>query len=80
MSCGAVIVASPVGAIPDLIRNGKTGFLIKTNSPQNIASGIIAAFQWGNLEEIAQNAHDLINREYSIASSIDRYKKLVNFT
>jgi glycosyltransferase involved in cell wall biosynthesis len=41
MACGTPVLATRVGAIPDEIEEGKTGFLLKTNDPEEIARSVI---------------------------------------
>lgn len=65
MACGTPVLATPVGGIPDLIRDGETGFIIKENSPEGIAKDVGRALQNPKLDEIAQNARKLIEREYT---------------
>lgn len=45
MAAGRPVVASAVGAVPDLIRDGENGFLVAPNDPDDMALKIIAAFQ-----------------------------------
>lgn len=45
MACGTPVLATPVGAIPDLIIDNKTGFLLKENSPYCIKKNIIRAIK-----------------------------------
>ena len=33
MACGTPVLSTPVGAIPDFITDGKTGFLMENNAP-----------------------------------------------
>ena len=65
MACGAVVLATPVGGIPDLIKDGETGFILENNSPECIAETVIRALEHPNLEEIVKNARKLIEDEYS---------------
>jgi glycosyltransferase involved in cell wall biosynthesis len=37
MACGTPVLATPVGAIPDVIVDGKTGFIMENNTPECIA-------------------------------------------
>ena len=65
MACGTPVVATPVGCVPDLIRDGETGFIMGDNSPECIAKNVIRALEHPNLEEIVKNAKKLIEDEYS---------------
>lgn len=77
MACGTPIVASPVDAIPDLIKDGKNGFLMEDNSPECIAKNVIRALEDSRLDEIVKNANDLINREYTYEKVVENYRKLL---
>lgn len=65
MACGTPVLATSVGAIPDLIQDGKTGFIMGDNSPERIAENVIRALEQPNIDEIAKNARKLIEDEYS---------------
>ena len=43
MGCGTPVLATPVGAIPDVIIDRKTGFIMENNSPECIAENVIRA-------------------------------------
>lgn len=64
MACGTVVLATPVGGVPDLIKDEETGFIMEDNSPECIAKNVIRALEHPKLGEIAQNAHQLIEKEY----------------
>ncbi|MGB8217139.1 MAG: glycosyltransferase family 4 protein [Candidatus Methanoperedens sp.] len=65
MACGAIVLATPVGGIPDVIKDGKTGFILENNSPECIAKNVIMALEHPNLDEIVKNAQKLIEEEYA---------------
>ncbi|KAF5426133.1 Glycosyltransferase involved in cell wall bisynthesis, partial [Candidatus Methanomarinus sp.] len=75
MACGTPVVASPVAAIPDLIRNGENGFLMESNSPECIANNVIQDLDDPMLDEIVKIAHNLINTEYTYKVVVENYKK-----
>ena len=77
MACGAPIIASPIDAIPDLIKDGENGFLMENNSPECIAKNVIRALDDPRLDEIVKNANDLINREYTYEKVVENYRKLL---
>jgi glycosyltransferase involved in cell wall biosynthesis len=76
MACGTPVLATPVGAIPDIIIDGETGFLMADNQPRCIAENIVRALESSNLEIIVYNAQKLIRDEYSLQKVRDRYKIL----
>jgi glycosyltransferase involved in cell wall biosynthesis len=64
MSCGCLVLATPVGGIPGVIRDGETGFLIKNNHQETILDGIIKVQNHNNLEQISNNAQVLISEQF----------------
>jgi glycosyltransferase involved in cell wall biosynthesis len=48
LACGAPVVASCVGGIPDIITEGKNGILVRQLSTENLASSIIRALALEN--------------------------------
>jgi glycosyltransferase involved in cell wall biosynthesis len=70
MACGTVVLATPVGAIPEFIKDAETGFILTDNSPECISRTIVRALQFPDLEKIARNARSIIEREmtYEVAS------------
>jgi glycosyltransferase involved in cell wall biosynthesis len=65
MACGLPIVASRVGGIPDLIKNGVHGYLVKAKMPDEIAEKILILLKDDQLRtEIARTNLELI-KEYS---------------
>ncbi len=64
MACGTPVLATPVDAIPDVIKDGETGFFLRDNSPTCIAQGIVATLSYPNLRQIAINARNLVENEF----------------
>ncbi len=78
MACGAVVLATPVGAIPDLIEDGKTGFIMENNSPECIAQNVIRVLEHPYLEEIVKNARRFIEEKFTYNNIVDKYRRLLN--
>jgi len=66
-SAGVPVVASPVGGIPEVVENAKTGFLFAPRDPQSLADCIANAIaQPERLRTIAANARRVWEREYRL--------------
>ncbi len=51
---------------------------LENNSPECIAQNIIRALNHPDLEQIAQNARALVEREFTFEKAVERYGKIVN--
>ncbi len=77
MACGCVVVATPVGSLPEIIQDGKTGFILKDNSPHQIAEDIARVLSHPDLDGISNNARTLIEREYTYEVMLEKWYKLL---
>ena len=77
MSCGTPVLATSVGGIPDILKDSENGFILLDNSAQSIAQGITRTLNHPMLNEIAQNARKLLEKEYSREAAIARFKNIL---
>ncbi len=77
MACGTPVLAAPVGALQDIIKDGKTGFILEDNSPGRIAANVVRALTHPKLEEIASNALNLVKREFTYEKAVARYRNIL---
>ena len=77
MACGTPVLATPVGGIPDLIKDEETGFILEDNSPERIAENVIRVLKYPDLDRIADNAKALVAKEYTYEAAVERYKKIM---
>jgi glycosyltransferase involved in cell wall biosynthesis len=77
MACGTPVLATPVGAVPDVIVDGKTGFIMENNSPECIAENVMRALEHPDLEGVAQRARALVEREYTFERAVERWKSIL---
>ena len=77
IACGTPVLATSVGMIPSIIRNGETGFILENNSPQCIAKNIIRILDYPDLEKIALNAQKKIEDEFSIENTVKQWKTIL---
>jgi len=78
MACGTPVLATPVGGIPDVIKDGETGFILEDNSPECIAEDVIRALNSPNLDEIVINACNIIEEKYTYEGAVERYREILN--
>lgn len=78
MACGTPVLSTPVGEIPNIIKDCKTGFILENNSPECIAQNVIRALNHPNLEQITQNARALVEREFTFEKAVERYRKILS--
>jgi len=78
MACGTPVLATSIGAIPDVIKDGETGFILKNNSPECIAENILRALNYRNLDKIVRNARKLVEEKYTYEAAVERYKAILN--
>ncbi len=78
MACGSVVLASHSGGIPEIIKDGKTGFLMENNSAECIEANIRRAFNHPNITEITRNARDMIEKKFSYVATLERYQNIIN--
>ena len=80
MACGTPVLATPVGAIPDVIKDGETGFIMENNSPECIAENIVRALAHPNINEITKNARALVEEKYNYQAAVDGYRIILSST
>lgn len=78
MACGTPVLATPVGAIPDVIKDKETGFIMEDNSPRCIARNVIRALNYPKLEGVTKNARALVEREFTYEAAVERYREILN--
>ncbi len=79
MASGNIIIASPVGGIPDVISNGINGFLLYNDvSISNLVSLIlrVLGLSYHELENISRNARATIEKFYTFNVAIVRWKQI----
>ena len=78
MACGTPVLATPVGAVPDSIKEGETGFIMKNNSPECIAENINRALKDPNSANIALNGRKLVEQEFTFEMTVKHWEKVLD--
>ncbi|MDI6867848.1 MAG: glycosyltransferase family 4 protein [Methanoculleus sp.] len=77
MACGTPVLATPVGAIPDVIIDGKTGFIMENNSPECIADNVVRALEHPDLEQIAEAGRRFVEENFSFEKTVENWKEIL---
>lgn len=77
MACGTPVLATPVGSVPEVIKDGETGFIMENNSPECIAKNIVRVLEYPDLDKVTKNARKLIEEKYTYEAAVERYKKIL---
>ncbi|MEM3674481.1 MAG: glycosyltransferase family 4 protein [Candidatus Methanomethyliaceae archaeon] len=79
MACGTVVLASSVGGISDVLKDGQTGFLLRLNDPRHIAKRIIELLSKPELlEEVSKKAHEYVGENFSYDKALEAWQKILN--
>ena len=78
MACGTPVYATPVSGVPDVVREGETGFLMDKVAGQTIARDIERILDREDLAELSRNARELIETEYSFDAAVRRWRGIFN--
>ena len=77
MACGTPVLANSVGAIPCIIKDEETGFIMENNSPECIAANVIRALEHPDLEGIAKRARALVENEFTFDKTVKLWGKIL---
>jgi len=79
MACRTPVLATTVGAIPDIIKDGENGFLLKTNDPRHIAERIIELLNKPDLlEKVSINAYNYVRENFSYEKTLEAWRKILS--
>jgi glycosyltransferase involved in cell wall biosynthesis len=78
LACGTPVLATPVSGIPDVVREGETGFLIEEASPGEVRRDVVDVLDRDDLDEVSANGRRLIEAEYSFGAATARYAAILH--
>lgn len=77
MASGVPVVASRVGSLPELIEDGRTGWLVEPGDPTALAQAIAATLDGGvATRRIVDEARRRVEARYSIEHTTEGYQRL----
>lgn len=77
LACGTPVLASPVSGVPDVVRDGETGFHITQREPAELTDQIERILAGDNLAQISEAGRSLIERSYSFQVATGRYRTIL---
>jgi glycosyltransferase involved in cell wall biosynthesis len=78
LACGTPVLASPVSGVPDVVREGETGFLLDSREPAALRETVLDILERDDLDSISENGRDLIAAEYSFEAACERYRCILS--
>jgi len=77
LSCRTPVIATPVGGIPEVIRNRENGLLVPLNSPVKLAEAIQFLLENENARKrFGRNGRELILKEFSLQAVVSKLCKI----
>lgn len=80
MACATLVIATPVGAIPDVIIDRKTEYIMESNSPECIAANVVRALSSPDLERIAEDGRRFVEENFSFEKTVENWKRILQDT
>jgi L-malate glycosyltransferase len=73
-ACGKAIVATPVGGVPEIIRDGETGRLVRVDNSDDLATAITTLLKSpAERRRLGRNLQSLVKSEFTWRNAHDRY-------
>jgi glycosyltransferase involved in cell wall biosynthesis len=77
MACGTPVVSFPIGGMPDMIKNGKTGAVAADISPRKLSEAILRLlFNPQEREKTGKNCRKLIRQRFALQHQAENYLAL----
>jgi glycosyltransferase involved in cell wall biosynthesis len=77
MLCGAPVVASAVGGIPDLVRDGENGYLVPPNDSASLALRLRQLYESTDVDVLGRQAQTFAQAYFSPQAYLEGYQRLI---
>src|SRR5262249_11839095 len=77
MACGKPLIGTKVGGIPELVRDGETGFVVRRGDNAAIAERILElSFDSGLRSQMGCQGRRIVERNFDLERNVDRVLQL----
>jgi glycosyltransferase involved in cell wall biosynthesis len=76
LACGTPVYATPVSGVPDVVRDGETGFHMHSTDPDAIRERLLSILD-DDLAGVSAAGRRLVESEYSFAAAQRRYRDIL---
>jgi glycosyltransferase involved in cell wall biosynthesis len=77
MAAGIPVIATPVGGIPDFLKDGETGLFCEVDNPRSIAQKVEKLLKDKESREyIVKNARKMVEEKYQWEAIAERMKEI----
>jgi len=77
-ACGTPVYATPVAGVPDVVREGETGFRMRALDAEVIADDVVEILGNDDLSAVGDRCRQLVEDEYSFEAAVDRYRTILD--
>lgn len=79
IACGTPVLGNSVGAIPDVLIDGETGFIMDNNDPITIKDNLVRALKYPAIDKIVDNAYDLVKNEFNLETTVKKWESILDY-
>jgi len=77
MACGTVVVATDIGGLPEVIRDGEDGFLVPERDSGALADRVLQCLRdEGTRRRVADAARARVEREFAVSEWAERVARV----
>jgi glycosyltransferase involved in cell wall biosynthesis len=76
-ACGTPVYATPVSGVPDVVREGETGYLMTSRDPDTVVERITDAVESDTLVPMSSACRTTAEKEFSFDAAVERYRTIL---
>jgi len=77
MACGKPVIATKVGGVPELVRNGYNGYIVKAGDVDELKSALLKAVgDDAQIRQMAKNALQTVQKDFSLEKQIKGFEEI----